>query len=94
MDRSDEYRDDARDVEEVTVGEERTGDILGLGGAPVPKSTDDPSTEYDPEAVSQRRDRIFSDDSEAASRRTPERTAGATGVDMGAGGAGTDVDTE
>jgi hypothetical protein len=31
---------------------------------------------------------------ESASSQTPERTAGATGIDMGAGGTGTDVGTD
>jgi hypothetical protein len=29
---------------------------------------------------------------ELATDRTPERTAGATGIDMGAGGTGTDIE--
>jgi hypothetical protein len=60
----------------------------------VPKSPSDPSTDYDPEAVSHRRGRMRGAADETASSQTPERTAGATGIDMGAGGTGTDVGTD
>jgi hypothetical protein len=84
MDRRDEFDRDLGDVE-------RTGDILGLGGAPVPKSPDDPSAEQDPEAVAKRRKRVRTGDDEGVSGRAPERTTGATAIDLGAGGTGTDV---
>jgi hypothetical protein len=83
MDRSDEYD-----------REERTGDILGLGAGPVPKSPGDPSTEPDPESAGKRRERVRSTDDEGPNRRTPQPTPGATGIDMGAGGTGTDVSGE
>jgi hypothetical protein len=60
----------------------------------VPKSPGDPSTDYDPEAVSRRRERMRGADDDGVAGQTPERTAGATGIDMGAGGTGTDVNTE
>ena len=78
------------DVERQSGREERTGDILGLGSGPVPKSADDPSTEYDPESVAKRRDRLRSSGDEGVSGGT-DRSSGATGVDMGAGGTGTDL---
>ena len=81
------------DAERPSDREERTGDILGLAGAPVPKSPDDPSTEYDPESVAKRRDRILDSAGEGVSGRSG-RSAGATGVDMGSGGTGTDVSGE
>ena len=77
-----------RDVEHASSHGERTGDILGLGSGPVPKPPDDPSTEYDPEAVTKRRVRVRSEDDEGPSRSTPGWTAGATN---GNGDAGTDV---
>ena len=65
----------------------RQGDILGLGGAAVPKSPADKTSErsdehgagYDEEDERNR---------DSAYRRSP----GATGIDMGAGGSGTDVE--
>jgi hypothetical protein len=94
MDRRDEFDPDVRDVERVSSREQRTGDILGLGGAPVPRSPDDPSVERDPEAAATRVNRIFSvgDDDERPSGRTPKRTAGATGI--GDDGTRTDVSDE
>ena len=66
----------------------RQGDILGLGGAAVPKSPADQtiSSETSGESGSVRED--GERDRETAYRRTP----GATGIDMGAGGSGTDVE--
>ena len=71
-----------------------TSGILGLGGAPVPKSPDDPSTDYDEEAVAQRRARMRHGEEQAVQDRdeeTDRHGSGATGIDMGAGGTGTDV---
>ena len=74
-----------------------TSGILGLGGAPVPKTPADPSTEYDAASVSQRRARMHEGEAEAEAdaqaRENPERQhSGATGIDMGAGGHGTDIE--
>lgn len=94
MDRKDELKRE-RDLERGAAPDERTGDVLGLSGGPIAKTSDDPSTEYDPEAVAHRRARMHdaADElvAERTAERTPERTSGATGVDMGAGGTGTDV---
>ena len=92
MDRKDEFSPDDRDVERGAIPEERTGDILGLGSGPIAKGPDDPSADYDPESVSRRRTRMYDSADELVSDRTPERSAGATGADMGAGGSGTDVE--
>jgi len=92
MDRKDEFTRDDRDVERGAVPEERTGDILGLGSGPIAKGPDDPSTEYDPESVARRRSRMHESPDELASDRTPDRTAGATGADMGGGNTGTDIE--
>ena len=70
-----------------------TSGILGLGGAPVPKEPGDPTTEYDAEAVAQRRARMHEGEAEAEADReeTDHQGSGATGIDMGAGGHGTDL---
>jgi hypothetical protein len=87
MDRHDERKphdtDDAAD--------RRSGDVLGLGGSPVPKRPGDPTASDDPASAARRRERMRSE--EAATRREdPDlHHKGATGIDMGAGGEGTDV---
>jgi hypothetical protein len=76
-----------------------TSGILGLGGTPVPKSPADPTTEYDPESVAQRRARMHEGEREAdadadARENLKSDHTGATGIDMGAGGQGTDVSSD
>ena len=72
--------------------DERQGDVLGLTGTEVPKSPDDPSTEYDPQSVAQRRQRAAeAGEPGVAERDEAEPRKGATGIDMGAGGTGTGV---
>jgi len=67
-----------------------TSGILGLGGAPVPKSPDDPTTEHDPESVARRRSRMREGTDEPVQTEDPDRQrSGATGIDMGSGGQGT-----
>jgi hypothetical protein len=67
-----------------------TSGILGLGGAPVPKEPGDPSTEHDPESVAQRRARMRQGEADEAGE--PDTGGpGAVGIDMGAGGEGTQV---
>jgi hypothetical protein len=69
-----------------------TNGILGLGGAPVPKEPTDPSAENDPESVARRRSRMREGDDEHVQTEALDRQhSGATGIDMGAGGQGTDV---
>jgi hypothetical protein len=89
MDRPDELRerrvDDTREDGEQN---QREGDVLGIGGTEVPKSPGDPTTDYDPESVRKRHDRAMRDD---VVRRPSDDQHGATGIDMGAGGHGTDV---
>lgn len=88
MDRYDEKKD-TNEAGEV----ERTGDVLGLGGAAVPKMPGDPSASDDPESVAQRRQRAREDDSTLTSDREDpyQQSPGATGIDMGSGGRGTDI---
>lgn len=92
MDRSDELKSN-REFERTTTEDEtvREGDVLGLGGSAVPKSPADPTTEYDPASVEQRRNRARG---ETVVRRPSDDQHGATGIDMGAGGHGTDVSSE
>jgi hypothetical protein len=88
MDRYDEKKD-RHDADEV----ERTGDVLGLGGGPVPKEPGDPSASEDHDSIMRRRERAREDDETLTSHREDpyRQTPGATGIDMGAGGSGTDV---
>jgi hypothetical protein len=90
MDRYDED-DVRRDRPTDEDGPARTGDVLGLGGAAVPKSPGDPTTEYDDESIAQRRRRAGGTDEPATTPDTTE-SHGATGIDMGAGGSGTDIE--
>jgi hypothetical protein len=72
-----------------TTDEEATNGILGLGGSPVPKDENDPVASADEESVQRRRDRLH--EGEVTGTGAAERKPGATGIDMGAGGEGTDV---
>jgi hypothetical protein len=67
----------------------RQGDILGLGGAAVPKSPADKRTSSDKSGT---RDSTSDHDEEHSSETAYRRKPGATGIDMGAGGSGTDVE--
>jgi hypothetical protein len=84
MDKSKRNRSDADE-------ELRQGEVLGLGGAAVPKSPTDPVTEFDEESIARRRARSTGADDVAGGTDLP-RSSGATGIDMGAGGSGTDVE--
>jgi hypothetical protein len=67
--------------------------ILGLGGSEVPKEPGDPTTEHDAESEAKRRARMRQTEEEAG--ETAEwQHKGATGIDMGSGGQGTDVSGE
>ena len=91
MDRSDEFDREPRPAERAEGSEERTGDVLGLGGAAVPKAAGDPSAEQDPESVAKRRSRMRGEGDEGSGVTVDRGSGGATGIDMGAGGSGTDV---
>jgi hypothetical protein len=91
MDRLDELKDNGgiqnvtRDDEDSVVRDEG---ILGITGSPVPKSPDDPTASNDPESVRHRRERALG---EEVVERPADDQHGATGIDMGYGGHGTDV---
>lgn len=87
MDRQDE----AKERETDAAADVQSGDVLGLSGSPVPKMPGDPSASDDPESAARRRERMRSEE-EATRREDPDlHHKGATGIDMGAGGEGTDV---
>ena len=88
MDRYDEAKHVHSD-DDISETPARQGDILGLGGAAVPKAPGDPVTEYDEASARRRRERAS--ESESVDE-TPTHGAGATGIDMGSGGTGTDID--
>lgn len=92
MDRSDELKGN-REFETSADDDSivREGDVLGLGGSAVPKAPGDPVTEYDADSVQQRRDRALGDE---VVRRRSDDQHGATGVDMGSGGHGTDISSD
>jgi hypothetical protein len=73
--------------------EKDTG-ILGLGGSVVPKSPGDPTASDDPESVHQRKHRIANAEAEDFATHHEDsgsQHAGATGIDMGSGGEGTNL---
>ena len=91
MDRFDEKHD----LADTDVPEPRGGDVLGLSGSPVPKMPGDPSASDDPDSLRKRRLRARETEAEAARDDDPYRQSkGATGIDMGAGGRGTDLSGE
>jgi hypothetical protein len=92
IDRTDRVE---RVEDDVTGSEAREGDVLGLGGATVPKMPGDPTASNDPESVARRRERAMGEDERGTGRDDPYRqTPGATGIDMGSGGRGTDLSGE
>jgi hypothetical protein len=84
MDRYDEKKSGS-DSSEMGIG-----DVLGLGGSTVPKGPEDPSASDDPESVRRRRERAMETD-DAGRTESDQQHSGATGIDMGAAGQGTDV---
>jgi hypothetical protein len=90
MDRPDDKHDEiTNDTDETPAGS-----VLGLSGAPVPKVPGDPSASNDPGSVARRRERALGQDEDEPPRRDdPYKPGkGATGIDMGAGGRGTDIE--
>lgn len=87
MDRYDEAKRDRPDADEPL----REGEVLGLGGSVVPKSPSDPVTEFDEESIARRRARATGEDEVSGGTNLP-RSSGVTGIDMGSGGSGTDIE--
>lgn len=87
----DEF-DDTPEQQDVAAGSEavRQGDILGLGGAAVPTAPGD-HLESGRMSKAARRRRMSADD-ESGVRDTASNEGGATGIDMGSGGTGTDIE--
>ena len=70
----------------------REGDILGLGGVVPSKTSNEPSTSFEKD-VTRNSESIREEDEDMRDRDTAyRRSPGATGIDMGAGGSGTDVE--
>ena len=84
MDRDDSKRNRS-DADEAR----RQGSILGIGD--VKKAPGDPVTDFDEESVARRRERMRQTEENESGTELP-RGSGATGIDMGAGGEGTDIE--
>jgi hypothetical protein len=82
MDRYDESKR-VNDSDEESSSVEST-EILGLGGAPVPKMPGDPSASNDPESVRRRRERARETE-DSMTHREESDTPLATGIDMAPG---------
>lgn len=87
MDKHDEVKRGRSDEDEPL----REGEVLGLGGSAVPKTPSDPVTEFDEESRARRHARATGEDEVGGGTNLP-RSSGATGIDMGAGGSGTDIE--
>lgn len=79
---------------------ERVGDILGLGDTPSPSAGTQPVGTSGESLVGSRSDEMHrrrqrmseGADEVTPEATTPDRSSGATGIDMGAGGEGTDLE--
>lgn len=71
----------------------RQGDILGLGGAAVPKTPEETNESFE-RSGERGSESTRQDEHDERPRRDSayRRSSGATGIDMGAGGSGTDVE--
>ena len=70
----------------------REGDILGLGGVVPPKSSNEPSTSFEKDVTRNSESTREEDEDMRQGDTAYKRSSGATGIDMGAGGSGTDVE--
>ena len=74
---------------------DRVGDVLGLGGAGSSTGTTPDNIVSHASDVEQRHRRMSEGADEltpTATGTTPSRSSGATGIDMGSGGEGTDLE--
>ena len=88
MHHDESKRDDVDEVAPV-----REGDVLGLGGTAVPKDPADRTAERtgDPEGRGQMG--VLGETEDEPNKKSAfRRSSGATGIDMGVGGSGTDLD--
>jgi hypothetical protein len=85
--------DDDRNTRDADDEPVRQGDILGLGGAAVPKAPEDTNTSFE-RSGERGSESIGEDEHDDRSRRDSayRHGSGATGIDMGSGGSGTDVE--
>jgi hypothetical protein len=92
MARLDEQKPVTDENVEPVSDEPRKGDVLGLSGSEVPKTPEDPSTESDSESTTQPPERARVGDMLGLAEQSEELTqnAGATGIDKGSGGSGTE----
>ena len=70
----------------------REGDILGLGGVVPPKRSNEPSTSFEKDVTRNSESTREEDEDMRQGDTAYKRSSGATGIDMGAGGSGTDVE--
>ena len=69
------------------------GDVLGLGDTPVPPAQDAATGMHHEDEAHRRRHRMSEGADELTpSPSAPHRTSGATSIDMGSGGEGTDLE--
>jgi hypothetical protein len=97
MDRYDEAKhvrnpEDPIDRERDERNTEAPGDVLGLGGSRVPKMPGDPSAADD--NASGEATRALDDDASVTRNTAMPQSPGATSIDMGAGGTGTQIDED
>ena len=76
--------------------DKRTGDVLGLGdaGSSITNREDTSSSSSDSETDQAKRRRRMSEgaDELTPTADAPDHSSGATGIDMGSGGEGTDIE--
>jgi hypothetical protein len=75
---------------------DRVGDVLGLGGTGSSTGTTTPDNVVSHASDEEQRRRRMSEGADevtpTATGTTPSRSSGATGIDMGSGGEGTDLE--
>jgi hypothetical protein len=71
---------------------DRVGDVLGLGHTPAAPLPGSDTIAHESEEARRRRRMNEGADELTPDATTPPRTSGATGIDMGSGGEGTDLE--
>jgi hypothetical protein len=99
MDRYDEAKhvhntdDDVRDRDVRGEQDLRPGEVLGVAHVVPPKAPGDPSAAEE-EVSGQHRDHTLEDETSISATGAARRTPGATSIDMGYGGSGTQIDED